>query len=207
MIKKKNKLNLLLKQKSDIDSDKSIIEYFSDEFAKLEINCENDYFLSNFYCDQVFENCPNENGILDIDGIIFPSVSFSYQYYNLVLHPRSMSKIKFILFFVLFTAFSINAFSQDNPDNDEMLATQYYQNKEFDKAADLYEKLFNKTQTYYYYQPNLNCLLELKSYDKAEKLIRKQMKKNPSELKYNVDLGFLFKNEGDDRKAQKQFEQ
>jgi hypothetical protein len=88
--------NLLLKQKSDIDSDKSIIEYFSDEFAKLEINCENDYFLSNFYCDQVFENCPNENGILDIDGIIFPSVSFSYQYYNLVLHPRSMSKIKFI---------------------------------------------------------------------------------------------------------------
>jgi hypothetical protein len=88
--------NLLQIQKSDINRDKSIIEYFSNEFAKLEINCKNDYFLSNFYCDQVFEKCPNENGILDIDGIIFPSVSFSYEYYNIVLHPRSMLKIKFI---------------------------------------------------------------------------------------------------------------
>jgi len=87
---------LLQIQKDDISQDMSLIEYFSDQFAKQEINCKNDYFLSNFYCDQVFEQCPNENGILDIDGIIFPSVSFSYEFYNIVLHPRSMLKIKFI---------------------------------------------------------------------------------------------------------------
>lgn len=39
---------------------------------------------------------PNENGINDIDGILFPCVSFSYQYYNLALHPRCLSKISFI---------------------------------------------------------------------------------------------------------------
>jgi len=56
----------------------------------------NDYFFSNYYCDQVFDRCPNEKMINDIDGILFPSVSFSYQYYNLVLHPRCLVKIRFI---------------------------------------------------------------------------------------------------------------
>jgi hypothetical protein len=88
--------NLLLKLGSDKAKDRFIIDLFSDEFAKLEINSNCDYSLSNFYCEQVFERCPNEFGINDIDGIVFPSVSFSYQYNNIVLHPRCLHKLKFI---------------------------------------------------------------------------------------------------------------
>jgi len=87
--------NILLKNTCDKNKDKFLIDFFSDEFAKLEINCKNDYFLSNFYCDQVFDKCSNENGINDIDGIVFPSVSFAYQSYNIVLHPRSLPKLRF----------------------------------------------------------------------------------------------------------------
>jgi len=92
-----NQIEKMLKCYSkDMTKDKFLIDFFSDQFAKLEINNIKDYFFSNYYCDQVFDRCPNEKGINDIDGIIFPSVSFSYQYYNVVLHPRCLSKIRFI---------------------------------------------------------------------------------------------------------------
>ena len=92
-----NQIGKMLQNHSlDITKDKLLIDFFSDQFAKLEINNINDYFFSNYYCDQVFDRCPNEKMINDIDGILFPSVSFSYQYYNLVLHPRCLVKIRFI---------------------------------------------------------------------------------------------------------------
>ena len=34
---------------------------------------------------------------------------------------------------------------------DEELAAQYFQNKEFEKASDLYEKLYNQNQSGFYY--------------------------------------------------------
>lgn len=88
--------NMLQSQSANTTLDKFLLNFFSDQFAKLEINNKSDYYFSNYYCDQVFDRCPNENGINDIDGILFPCVSFSYQYYNLALHPRCLSKISFI---------------------------------------------------------------------------------------------------------------
>jgi hypothetical protein len=86
---------ILQNSNTDIERDKFLIEFFSQEFAKLEIKFENDYFLSNYYCDQVFDNCPNESGVNDIDGIMYPSVCFSYQSNNIVIHPRSIHKLRF----------------------------------------------------------------------------------------------------------------
>ena len=94
-----------------------------------------------------------------------------------------------------------------NPQNkDELLAAQYFQNKEFDKALELYSKLFNKNQNDYYYNPYLSCLIELKKFDNAEKLIKKLIKQNSEILKYKVDLGYIYKLEGDQKKSEKQFE-
>jgi tetratricopeptide (TPR) repeat protein len=56
------------------------------------------------------------------------------------------------------------------------------------------------------YDVYLKCLKELKDYDKAEKLIKKQSKKGAGLGKYTVDLGLLYELQGDKEKAKKQFE-
>jgi len=113
-----------------------------------------------------------------------------------------------LLFFSLIPCFTV--FSQtpaDKPSEDEQLAVQYYQTGEFDKALLYYEKLFNKKQSELYYSYYLDCLNHTQDFKKGEKVIRKQIKNFPYDLKYEVDLGSLYKAEGHEEKAKKEYEQ
>jgi tetratricopeptide (TPR) repeat protein len=108
-----------------------------------------------------------------------------------------------ILMVFLFGAFA----AQAQPGNsDAQLAVEYYQAGEYDKAVLYYEKLYSKNQSEFYYRYYLKCLLELKNYKEAEKLVRKQQKKNPGNLVYYVDLGQLFKVQGEENKAKKEYD-
>jgi len=98
------------------------------------------------------------------------------------------------------------SFSVAQETKDEQLAAQYYQNGEFDKAADLYEKLFNKTGNPFFYNFYLNSLLELKEYKTAEKTVKKIIKKFPDDLRYPVDLGYVYLQSNEPDKAKKEFE-
>lgn len=102
--------------------------------------------------------------------------------------------------------FFINTVSFSQTETDEQLAAQYYYNKEFDKAVVLYEKLYSKKQEYFYYTPYLDCLIELKEYKKAEKIIKKQIKVHPLIPQYSVDLGYLYLAQGNENQAKDQFE-
>jgi tetratricopeptide (TPR) repeat protein len=102
--------------------------------------------------------------------------------------------------------FFVNTISFSQTETDEQLAAQYFQNKEFDKAVVLYEKLYSKKQEYIYYTPFLNCLIELKDYKKAEKMINKQIKAHPLIPQYGVDLGYLYLAQGNETLSKKQFE-
>ena len=78
---------------------------------------------------------------------------------------------------------------------EETLAAQYYQTGEYAKAAVLYKKLLdNAPDNALYYDSYLNCLLAQKDYKTAEKELKKLTKKrrNVDELKYEVDLGYVF---------------
>ena len=77
-----------------LDFAKEVLEIFSDEFGKISIEDGRDYILSNFYCDRIFNETTVDANTL-IDGIIYPSVKYSFQEYNLALHPRAMKKISF----------------------------------------------------------------------------------------------------------------
>ena len=99
-----------------------------------------------------------------------------------------MKAIKHILFF-LFVITQLHSFAQ--PGTDEQLALQFYQNKEFDKALDYYEKLYNKKSPQEFYLPYLNCLLETKDFKKAEKIAKKQIKQNPSSIICSLQLIYL----------------
>ncbi len=89
---------------------------------------------------------------------------------------------------------------------DEQLAVQYFQNKEFDKAAIYYEKLFNKNPIDFYYNSLLNCFFELKDFKKAEKLVKKQIKKQPQRYSLLVDLGYVYKCAGEISDSKKEYE-
>src|SRR6476661_6613535 len=91
---------------------------------------------------------------------------------------------------------------------DIQLADQYFRNAEFDKAVTLYEKLWNKSPgNTQFFQNYLTCLKELKQYDDAEKMIRKQIKKFPDDLSLYVDLGGVYEKEGNEKAAASQYEE
>jgi len=101
---------------------------------------------------------------------------------------------------------SFQLFAQTQPNSsDEQLAAQYYQNKEFDKAAIYYERLFNKNNQPLYYAYYLHCLIETQDFKKAEKIAKKQLKQQPEHLSFMVDLGVIYAKAGESKKQQEQF--
>jgi tetratricopeptide (TPR) repeat protein len=93
-----------------------------------------------------------------------------------------------------------------NPTTDEQLAAQYYQNKEYAKAVVYYEKLYDKKPIELYYNYYLSCLLELKEYKDAEKMVKKHIKKTNEELKFYVDLGVIYASGGDENKCKAEWD-
>jgi pentatricopeptide repeat protein len=110
---------------------------------------------------------------------------------------------KFILFLLLF-AFGNELVAQNN---DEKLAAQFFSNAEYDKAADLYEKLLNKNLTSFYFYDNLlQSYIKLKRFDDAESLCKKMYRKLNSAY-YMVDIGYINKLNNKPEKAIKQFDE
>jgi tetratricopeptide (TPR) repeat protein len=88
---------------------------------------------------------------------------------------------------------------------DEQLAAQYYQAGDYEKAVVYYEKLYSKQPISIYYNYYLNCLLFTKDFRKAEKTVKKQSARNPGDLRYKVDMGRVYRAQGDEDKAKKEF--
>lgn len=115
---------------------------------------------------------------------------------------KILIKIGFVLGLVFML--TLNCFAQKNAD--EQLAAQYYNNKEYDKAVIYYEKLFDKTKLPNYYARLLSCFIELEEYKNAEKLVKREIKKNPFQLEYLTDLGNLYKVSGQESKGKSTYE-
>lgn len=88
---------------------------------------------------------------------------------------------------------------------DEQLAVQYYQAGDYDKAVVYYEKLYTKNPIQLYYNYYLNCLIYTKNFKKAEKTVKKQQDKNDWDLRYRIDMGRVYRAEGEEDKAKKEF--
>ncbi len=87
----------------------------------------------------------------------------------------------------------------------EQMASYYFQNKEYDKAVELYEPLYQRTQNLYYYQMLYQSYVALDDMKKARRLVEQRIKKYPKELALRVDLGQLYMAEGDKKKAEKSY--
>lgn len=133
--------------------------------------------------------------------------------------PRSRIRSNITLL-IIFLFISCSAFAQDRPNpgviplqlgqpqvSDEQLALQLYQTRQFEQAAEVYKRLYEKSQTQYYYSYYLFCLIELRDYDAARKLVREQQKKEGDALKLQVDLGYLTFREGNQDRSVKIYEE
>ena len=112
-----------------------------------------------------------------------------------------MKKAVLLLFI---TIFSLNIFAQK--DSDERLAIQYYQNKEYEKAAELFKKCYDKKSDLYIYSYYYQTLLELQRYKDLEKVVKKQQQVLPSSQRVKVDLAYVYERSGQTDKAQKEYQ-
>jgi len=103
-----------------------------------------------------------------------------------------------LFIFLLVSVFSISAQSVE-----EKLALQYFQNQEYDKAADLYKELYKKQPTPIFYNYYLDCLFAKKDYKTAEKFVGSVAKKNPYSQKYKVEYAYVIDRSGNHKKADK----
>ncbi len=110
-----------------------------------------------------------------------------------------------LLIFLLMATISQQSHAQSQDDLD--LAEAYYNNNEFEKAVALYDKMFQKNpNASAIYEKYLKVLESLKQYDKAEKLIKKQLKNHPTDFTFTIDLAKLFELQGDNKKATEQYD-
>lgn len=114
-----------------------------------------------------------------------------------------MQKTRYILLATLLLLIVIPAISQ----NESKLAYEYYQNSEFAKAAELYQKLHKQNPNRSYYSFYIKCLIELKEYKDAEKVVKKQYRASGQEPVYLVDWGFVLAEQGNNQQAQEKYKQ
>ena len=104
---------------------------------------------------------------------------------------------RFLLIIILFFAAGTLTFAQNS---DLMLARQYSQNGDQQKALDIYLKLY-KQDNEVYYQQYLNALLSSKKFEEAESVTKKMMRKHPGNYEYSIALGSVYTQQGNTDKA------
>ncbi|MGE6218813.1 tetratricopeptide repeat protein [Nubsella zeaxanthinifaciens] len=109
--------------------------------------------------------------------------------------------MKYLLFVLLFCLGFNTIKAQDNVD--EALAYQYFQQAEYEKAATLLEKLFNRSKNDGYFDLYFTSLLKIKKYGEAENLVKKLIKQYPQKLNYQVALGRIYQENGKAAEANK----
>ncbi len=108
---------------------------------------------------------------------------------------------KLVLLAMLLCMTSVAAFAQD-----ARLAQQYFQDGEYEKAAVLYEKLFSlNEENDFYFERYIECLLSTQAFEDAEKVVKRQLKKNPTNGNLYVTYGKLFERQYRDDDAMQQY--
>lgn len=99
-----------------------------------------------------------------------------------------MKRYLYIIVFGLLAFTTLNA----QKAIDDKLAMQFYEQKQYDKAAIYFEKLYDK-QPDAYFTYYFKCLIETKDYKTAEKITRRHIKHSEGNTHLYVKLGQVYK--------------
>lgn len=87
-----NEENNMLRGLVETEIDFEILQLFGDAFANFNIECEQDYYLSNYYKDRIFNQVKGFNTHVDFEAILYPSVSNAFESDNIVIRPSTVEK-------------------------------------------------------------------------------------------------------------------
>lgn len=89
---------------------------------------------------------------------------------------------------------------------DSKLANEYYRTGEYEKAAQMFKMLAEKTKyNDYYFNKYIECLLALEEYEQSEQVIKQQIKRFPKNVQLYVMYGNIFERTGNQNKADAQY--
>jgi tetratricopeptide (TPR) repeat protein len=115
--------------------------------------------------------------------------------------------MKYLLFFIpLFFSLTVSLAQINQGQSKAQLASSFFRDKEYAKAAPLYLELFETTKMNYYFDNYVNCLVQNGEYDEAEKAIKKQLRKGKN-TGLQITLGSVYKQKGDIDKATDTFDE
>ncbi len=106
---------------------------------------------------------------------------------------------------ILFILLSVIGFAQPIKTDKAKLALQFYDQKEFDKANEYFEDLFDK-QPYQWFNKYYNSLLGAKNYSKAEKICKKVIKSSAVYQHNYVHLGNVYALQNEQKKEKEAYE-
>ena len=88
---------------------------------------------------------------------------------------------------------------------DEQLASSFYNNKEYDKAGDLYLKLYTESNYYHHLSRYVDCLIFQSDYKEAEKILKAYIKKDHTNNRWRaqVDVAYVYSKSDGIEKADK----
>lgn len=112
-----------------------------------------------------------------------------FELMNLNILPIVMkTKIGIVLFLWLLQSHFLWA-----QDDQIALANEYFAQQEYEKALSIYQKLANSNAVLTIHDNYWQTLQKLNKYEEAEKYLKKQVKRNPTEAVFNVDYGLLLR--------------
>ncbi len=85
----------------------------------------------------------------------------------------------------------------------ERLAINYYRDKDYEKAAELFQQLYKSKPSNHYYNYYFNCLIAINEYKQAERLVKQHRKRNPNNYRYLIDEAYVIELSGNKKKANK----
>ena len=98
-----------------------------------------------------------------------------------------------------------NQSAQSQRQINDKLARNFFNNKEYDKAADLYQQLYVDYRYYYYFSQYIECLIFLERFDDAEKDLKSFIKNDNTTNKWrsNVSLAYVLFRDNEKDKSDK----
>ncbi len=116
-----------------------------------------------------------------------------------------------VLLFVLFAFMGVNTAAaqqispvrppaQDQRYVDEQLAWSFFNNRQWDKALPIFERLYQKYQATQYYTSLFECMVQLMQYDDAGRLARKAFK-NQNNFQAAIDMAYVKQLKGQIQEA------
>lgn len=106
----------------------------------------------------------------------------------------------------MFLCSALPVLSQSGSTDFRGMAVHYFGQSDYEKAAIYYLKLWEETNTLSDFEKYYTCLLELKMFKEAEKLIKKELKKKNVQLTTYLMYGDLFAKQENASKALQQYE-